>query len=79
MNIVEIDTSERPSRFRFSTRFNAAAPFIDRHLALGRGERVAVRTTQGDITYSQLAANVDRCAAAVLARRVAEWSDICAQ
>ena len=36
MNAVEIDTSERPTRFLFSTPFNAAVPFIDRHLAQGR-------------------------------------------
>jgi acyl-coenzyme A synthetase/AMP-(fatty) acid ligase len=35
MNVVEIDTSERPTRFHFSTRFNAAVPFIDRHLTNG--------------------------------------------
>src|SRR5580704_17443911 len=66
MNVVEIDTSEKPTRLHFSTRFNAAVPFIDRHLAQGRGDRVAVRTTHADITYSELAANVDRCAAGLM-------------
>lgn len=66
MNTVEVDTSSTPSRLRFSRRFNAAVPFIERHVAQGRGARLAIRTTQADITYSQLAATVERCAAGLM-------------
>jgi benzoate-CoA ligase family protein len=63
MNTVEVDSSQKPSRLRFAPRFNVAVPFIDRHVAEGRGHRTAIRTLGGDVTYADLAANVDRCAA----------------
>ncbi len=46
---------------RFSPVFNVAVPFIDRHLAEGRGDRAALRTAGGDVTYGELARNVARC------------------
>src|SRR5512146_968169 len=46
--------------------FNAAVPFIDRHLTEGRAAKVAIRTAQGEITYRQLHANVNRCGNALL-------------
>lgn len=61
-NTVEIDTSEQPPRLHFAPRFNVAVPFIDRHVAEGRGAKLAIRTTYGDLTYADLAANVERCA-----------------
>jgi benzoate-CoA ligase family protein len=64
-NTVEIDTRQEPSRLVFAPRFNVAVPFIDRHVAEGRGAKAAIRTTQGDISYAELAANVDRCAGAL--------------
>lgn len=39
---------------------NAATAFIDRHLTEGRGERIALRWADQEITYAQLAANVNR-------------------
>ena len=60
---VEIDVSERPSRLRFAAEFNVAVPFIDRHLDEGRGAKNAIRTADGDVTYAELATNVNRCAA----------------
>ncbi|MCW5774109.1 MAG: benzoate-CoA ligase family protein [Rhodospirillaceae bacterium] len=43
-------------------RFNAAVPFIDRHLAEGRGAKPAIRTTEGEtVTYAALAERVNRC------------------
>lgn len=39
---------------------NAASVFIDRHLAEGRGERVALRWNDQAVTYAELAANVHR-------------------
>lgn len=63
---VEIDTSERPSRLRFAADFNVAVPFIDRHIAEGRGAKVAIRTLDDAVTYADLAANVSRCAELLL-------------
>src|SRR5262249_5338433 len=40
--------------------FNAASVFIDRHIAAGRGDRVALRWDDQTVTYTQLAANVNR-------------------
>jgi len=40
--------------------FNAAAVFIDRHVADGHGGRVALRWRDQGITYAELAANVNR-------------------
>jgi benzoate-CoA ligase family protein len=56
---VEIDVSER---LRFAPNYNAAVEFIDRHIAEGRGAKVAIHTTDSAITYAELAANVNRCA-----------------
>lgn len=62
-NTVEIDTSCYPPAIRFAPCFNVAVPFIDRHVSEGRAAKVAIRTTQGDVAYGELAANVARCAA----------------
>jgi len=42
--------------------FNAAAFFVDRHLAEGRGAQTAFRFAGRGISYADLAASVDRCA-----------------
>lgn len=39
---------------------NAATAFIDRHLHEGRGEQVALRWADHEVTYAQLAAQVNR-------------------
>ncbi|MBI3246307.1 MAG: benzoate-CoA ligase family protein [Deltaproteobacteria bacterium] len=46
--------------------FNVAVAFIDRHLAAGRGDRVALRWNEQSVTYAQLAANVNRAGNALL-------------
>ena len=46
----------------FPAAFNVANEFIDRHLDEGRSGKIAVRTGNGDTTYSELAAGVNRCA-----------------
>ncbi|MEQ8695296.1 MAG: 2-aminobenzoate-CoA ligase, partial [Bauldia litoralis] len=52
---------DRPA-LRFADRFNVAVPFIDRHVAEGRGEKAAIRTLDGqEISYASLAASVGRC------------------
>ena len=56
---VTLEADKPPA---FSPTFNVAEPFIDRHLAEGRGDKVAIRTVDGDVTYRDLVANVNRCA-----------------
>lgn len=63
---VAVDRSVRPARLEFAPRFNAAVPFIDRHLAEGRAARVAIRAEDGDVTYATLADRVARCGNALL-------------
>ncbi len=59
---VSITESQDDVQIRFSEIFNVSVPFIDRHLKEGRSDKVAIRTTSGeDITYGELAANVNRC------------------
>ncbi len=58
---VIIDRSEDPPAIRFSEIFNSAVPFIDRHLEEGRGNKVAIRTEHGEVTYVKLAKRVNRC------------------
>ena len=41
--------------------FNVAMPFIDRHLGEGRAGKVAIRSARTEVTYGELAANVNRC------------------
>jgi benzoate-CoA ligase family protein len=59
-NIVTIDTSRSPAELTFAPVFNVAVPFIDRHVDEGRGSKVAIRSADGDVTYGELAANVNR-------------------
>jgi benzoate-CoA ligase family protein len=63
---LHVDRSRSPSTFTFAPGFNAAAPFIDRHVAEGRGDKIAIRSRAGDVTYAQLAAGVNRCGNALV-------------
>ena len=40
--------------------FNMATPLVDRHVAEGRGDRPALRVAEGDVTYRELQAAVNR-------------------
>jgi benzoate-CoA ligase family protein len=51
-------------------RFNAAAHFLDRHLAAGRGGRTAFRFHGRPITYAEVALRASRLGHALLARDV---------
>ena len=55
-------TAEPGQPLGFCEGFNVAEPFIDRHLAEGRAEKLAIRSVDGDITYAQLVDQVNRCA-----------------
>ena len=59
-NIVNVDMSQSPAELAFTPVFNVAVPFIDRHVDEGRADKVAIRSADGDITYGELAANVNR-------------------
>jgi benzoate-CoA ligase family protein len=61
-NTVEIDASERPSGLRFAPNYNVAVSFVDRHIAEGRGAKVAICTADSAVTYDELATNVNRSA-----------------
>jgi benzoate-CoA ligase family protein len=65
-NTVAIEPGSASGRIRFASRFNVAVAFIDRHLAEGRGGKIAIRTVTEDISYRQLADRVGRCANALL-------------
>ncbi len=64
---LTVDGSQSPARIAFGPAFNVATPFIDRHLSEGRGGKVAIRSTAGDVTYAELADRVNRCGNALLA------------
>ena len=60
-NTVKIDTSISPANIDFSSEFNVAITFIDRHLDEGRSEKIIIRATSGeDVTYGQLAERVNQ-------------------
>ncbi len=65
-NTAEIDVAQRASCLRFAPDYNAAVEFIDRHISEGRGAKAAIRTADSAVTYAELAANVNRCAHALL-------------
>jgi benzoate-CoA ligase family protein len=55
-------------KVRLSARFNVAVPFIDRHIAEGRGTKAAIRTVHGEtVSYAELAERVNRAGNALLA------------
>ena len=63
---VTVDRSRSPSSISFAPGFNVAVPFIDRHLAEGRGAKIAIRFRGGEVSYAALAENVNRCGNALL-------------
>jgi benzoate-CoA ligase family protein len=64
--LVAVDRSRSPPALDFAPGFNAAVPFIDRHLPEGRGAKVAIRSAAGEVTYAELAERVNRCGNALL-------------
>lgn len=55
----EFDANGIP-QLEFPRPFNIAELLIDRHLAEGRGDKVAIRTLDRDVTYAELTAEVNR-------------------
>ena len=64
---VVVDESVTPNALRFSPIFNVAVRFIDQPVIDGRGHRIALRHSGGEITYAQLADNVGRAGNALRA------------
>lgn len=61
-NTVTVERSGDVSTLDFSSIFNAAVPFVDRHIDEGRADKTVIRTTSGEaVTYASLAENVNRC------------------
>src|SRR5512138_3114555 len=67
VSTLSIDRTQSPARIKFEPGFNVAVPFVDRHVAEGRGPNVAIRSAERDVTYAELAENVNRCGNALLA------------
>lgn len=61
-----IDRSTAPTRLRYGERFNAASWYVDRHLAEGRGGKVAIEQAGTRVTYGQLARRVGQTGNALL-------------
>src|ERR1019366_7298865 len=59
-HLCEELSDEGIPQLRLPEPFNSAEYFIDRHLAEGRGSKVAVRTLQREVTYAGLHDNVNR-------------------
>ena len=58
---ISFDASKTPAAPVFAPVFNAAVHFVDRHLNEARAEKTAIRSVEGDVTYGELAENVNRC------------------
>jgi len=64
---VTVTPGNDGARLEYSETFNVAVPFIDRHIADGRGSKIAIRTLDGHVvTYSELARSVNRSGNALL-------------
>lgn len=59
-------TTSEVRELTLSEFFNVAVPFIDRHLAEGRGDKLAILSARGEVTYSHLADATNRCGNALL-------------
>lgn len=66
LTLARIDRSTVPATIELPRHYNACADFIDRHLAEGRGDRVAFIDDAGPTTYAQLAAQVNRAGSMLL-------------
>lgn len=64
---TEVDWSASPPEVRVPRAYNAASDFIDRHIAEGRGERVAFIDDREKVTYGELARRVNRAGNALKA------------
>ncbi|MBI1905687.1 MAG: benzoate-CoA ligase family protein [Rhodocyclales bacterium] len=61
-SISRADHSVSPPRVEIPRDYNAAVDLIERNLAAGRGNKVAVRDDKGEYTYGELAERANRFA-----------------
>ena len=59
-SLTSVDRTASPPKITVPRQYNAAADFIDCHMAAGRGERIAVRDDRGSTSYRALAERVNR-------------------
>ena len=59
---VVVDRTETPAWITFADTFNLTVPFVDRHLAEGRADKVVARWADRSLTFGALAENVYRMA-----------------
>ena len=59
-NTIEIDRLVEPHKLNFSKRFNVSAAFIDRHILEGRGDKIAIKTSEEQWSYRDLSDAVNR-------------------
>ncbi len=57
---AQVEAGASPPQISFPRRYNAACDLLDRHVAAGRGDRVAVVDDFGALSYAQLLARCDR-------------------
>ncbi len=62
-----VDASHSPPRVTIPREYNAAVDFVDRHVAEGRGDKVAFVDDRGSLTYSGLHERVSRAGNALRA------------
>jgi benzoate-CoA ligase len=67
MSYATIDRTHWPLRVTFPRPYNTAVDLVDRHVAEGRGERIAYVDDYGPVTYAELGARVDRAGHALRA------------
>jgi benzoate-CoA ligase len=65
MTLSTADHSSSPPRVDIPRNYNAAADLTERHLAAGRGDKLAYIDDAGSISYRALAERVNRCASAL--------------
>ncbi|MDE2663366.1 MAG: benzoate-CoA ligase family protein [Gemmatimonadota bacterium] len=63
---MRIERSVVPARLRYGETFNAASWYIDRHVAEGRGGKVAIEQAAATVTYAELAGRVAQAGNALL-------------
>ncbi len=70
---VSIDKSTTPATLTFAENFNVAPSFVDRHLDEGRADKVVIQSAASDeVTYGELAENVNRAGNALLGLGIAK-------
>ena len=60
MSTVRVEGPPDFPELVFSDNFNEAVPFIDRHFDEGRADKVPIYTAEEEVTYRQLAENVNK-------------------